>query len=410
MDSMPPHPGPSQPPPQPPQPNVNHLELQAADLQQQIKTLQEQILQSETNLTAQWTVLQQNQRTQVEEAIVKAMEEKLEKDAKKLKVALSHFDGLLQPIMETCTKDSISSGKSWMFQQATDKESEFLLAEYLCLKVTNQNTKFNQKLHIIYLVNDVLHHCVRKGNSGMQTALESVVVPMYCSTAKVAGSDEMEKLSKLISLWTSKNKFFAEETLEAMKNPGNSFNKYKADLAEKYRSKVEEVEKQISTTYGGYKQQHEQFVDHAASNIDKQLQPKLDQLQQQIQEIRGSSGKPASSGRKSRWDRQALPDQSNNTDKTPVPGMPLVDLSRPPPGFSFPGPVEPERPSAPYYDLPAGLMVSMVRLEDSGYTRPLDPDHIRLPPPQPPSERLRAAVELFYSAPSHDRPRDTEVL
>ena len=41
------------------------------------------------------------------------------------------------------------------------------------------------------------------------------------------------------------------------------------------------------------------------------------------------------------------------------PGLPMVDLSRPPPGFGL-GPAEPERPSAPYYDLPAGLMVPLV--------------------------------------------------
>ena len=51
----------------------------------------------------------------------------------------------------------------------------------------------------------------------------------------------MEKLSKLITLWTSKNKFFSEETLDQMKNPGNSLTKYKADLAEQFRSVVEEV-------------------------------------------------------------------------------------------------------------------------------------------------------------------------
>ena len=66
--------------------------------------------------------------------------------------------------------------------------------------------------------------------------------------------------------------------------------------------------------------------------------------------------------------------------------------------------MEPEKPSAPYYALPAGLMVPLVKLEDSGY-KPLDPEQIRLPPPTPPNERLMAAVELFYSAPSHERPR-----
>ena len=52
-------------------------------------------------------------------------------------------------------------------------------------------------------------------------------------------------------------------------------------------------------------------------------------------------------------------------------------------------------------------MVPLVKMEDSGY-KPIDPSLIRLPPPQPPNERLLAAVELFYAPPSHERPRDPE--
>lgn len=49
--------------------------------------------------------------------------------------------------------------------------------------------------------------------------------------------------------------------------------------------------------------------------------------------------------------------------------------------------------------------VFLLQLEDHEY-KPLDPKDIRLPPPMPPSERLLAAVEAFYSPPSHDRPRN----
>jgi len=95
------------------------------------------------------------------------------------------------------------------------------------------------------------------------------------------------------------------------------------------------------------------------------------------------------------------------------PGMPLPDFSRPPPGFpSMPQgpPVVNEAdlmPSVPYFELPAGLMAPLVKLDDSTY-RPLEPGEIRLPPPMPPSERLLMAVEAFYSPPFHDRPRDAE--
>lgn len=69
--------------------------------------------------------------------------------------------------------------------------------------------------------------------------------------------------------------------------------------------------------------------------------------------------------------------------------------------------IEEVKPTAPYYELPAGLMVPLIRLEDYDY-KPLNPDDLRLPPPIPPTERLLSAIEAFYAPPSHDRPRDGE--
>lgn len=48
------------------------------------------------------------------------------------------------------------------------------------------------------------------------------------------------------------------------------------------------------------------------------------------------------------------------------------------------------------------------QLEEDKY-HPLEPSRIRLPPPAPPSERLLAAVDAFYAAPNHERPRDKYV-
>ena len=53
----------------------------------------------------------------------------------------------------------------------------------------------------------------------------------------------------------------------------------------------------------------------------------------------------------------------------------------------------------------AVLYFSTFQLWDCEY-KPIDPKDIRLPIPQPPSERLLAALEAFYAPPSHDRPRD----
>ena len=139
---------------------------------------------------------------------------------------------------------------------------------------------------------------------------------------------------------------------------------------------------------------------------------------------------------KSRWDTSSDGTSIPHTQLMPTPAMMMPDFSRPPPGFGPPGgppgpgpghpiagqlppPVMHQQkqqpfyeeaslvPSMPYYDSPAGLMVYLVKMEDSGY-KPLDPKKLRLPPPTPPSERLLAALEQFYAPPSHERPRDPD--
>jgi len=120
--------------------------------------------------------------------------------------------------------------------------------------------------------------------------------------------------------------------------------------------------------------------------------------------------------------------QSSNFS-APPPNFLIPDLSKPPPNLDNQFNVaqneitsledenkaeviekmseESIKPTVPYYELPAGLMVPLIRLEDYNY-KSLDPEEIRLPAPQPQSERLTSALAAFYSLPSHDRPRDVE--
>lgn len=51
------------------------------------------------------------QTKQIEDAIVSAQNETLQAQADENGVDLTEFDGILQPIIDSCTKDSISAGK-----------------------------------------------------------------------------------------------------------------------------------------------------------------------------------------------------------------------------------------------------------------------------------------------------------
>lgn len=115
----------------------NSLSTQTEAINAQIITLQEQIRQSEQNLSAQhnvskcnWLVLfwltdlilnskligivlkvlTQQQQNQIDEAIEKAQNENVIKQAEEQTIRLNEFDAILQPIIDSCTKDSISAG------------------------------------------------------------------------------------------------------------------------------------------------------------------------------------------------------------------------------------------------------------------------------------------------------------
>lgn len=56
-------------------------------------------------------VLIQQQQKQIDEAIETAQNENVIKLAEEQSIRLSDFDAILQPIIDSCTKDSISAGK-----------------------------------------------------------------------------------------------------------------------------------------------------------------------------------------------------------------------------------------------------------------------------------------------------------
>lgn len=62
-------------------------------------------------------------------------------------------------------------------------------------------------------------------------------------------------------------------------------------------------------------------------------------------------------------------------------------------------------PNAPYYDLPAGLMVPLVKPEQTDY-RPLKPADLRLPLPKFPDERFLKVIDDYYGSDGKARDND----
>uniref|UniRef100_A0A8C4DJV9 Calcium homeostasis endoplasmic reticulum protein n=1 Tax=Dicentrarchus labrax TaxID=13489 RepID=A0A8C4DJV9_DICLA len=553
---------------------------------------------------------------QVTAAIALAMEQQTQKLLLETQLDITEFDNLLQPIIDTCTKDAISAGKNWMFNNAKTPPHCELMTSHLRNRITADGAHFELRLHLIYLTNDVLHHCQRKQQKDLLAALQKVVVPIYCTSFLAVEEEKQQKITRLLQLW-EKNGYFDEETIQQLQNPALGLGQYQASLITEYAAVVQPIQLAFQQQIQALKTQHEEFV----ASLKQQPQPapvaqlstpaeaekapamttqagdvkppmsgpppgEFDAASSRPQDPSNPSGPSDISSNKPAWyDPQHIgpwnpnqpppfdpnqppppcppwnshegmwndqrdqgnwsggppreggpwsgpggtdpgppswnsydqqPPWGNQPDqppwgqreppfpprmqrpphfrgpfpphqqpppfnqppppphnfgrfpprfmqddfpprhhydrppytphrfdytqgdypggllgfapRLPPPGMgpehppwsggQHPDFGPPPHGFNGHSPHMRHRqhpvqddpslvPNVPYFDLPAGLMAPLVKLEDCDY-KPLDPKDIRLPPPMPPSDRLLAAVEAFYSPPSHDRPRNSE--
>ena len=67
--------------------------------------------------------------------------------------------------------------------------------------------QFQHKLHVVYLINDILHHCQRKGAQDLRKALEDVVVPVFFCTQLGESTENLQKVTKVLGIWESHNLF-----------------------------------------------------------------------------------------------------------------------------------------------------------------------------------------------------------
>jgi calcium homeostasis endoplasmic reticulum protein len=98
------------------------------------------VKQSEQNLAAQHQVLMQQQKHQTEEALKQHEEKHLMQMAQDCGVNLVEFDHLLMPIMESCTKESISQGKAWILGYAQQSNTSLdVITKFLLFKSTRSS-------------------------------------------------------------------------------------------------------------------------------------------------------------------------------------------------------------------------------------------------------------------------------
>lgn len=73
---------------------------------------------------------------------------------------------------------------------------------------------FQQKLHIVYLANDVLHHSRKKELPKLQEALQEVVLPLIALVYNGETPENQQKVSKVLKIW--ENQCFFTENVRAV--------------------------------------------------------------------------------------------------------------------------------------------------------------------------------------------------
>lgn len=485
------------------------------------------------------------------------------------------FRELVQKLILACTKDNIQNGKNWIVNNAKSNSQKEIVAKFLFRRLLEEVLPFQQKLHIVYLANDVLHHSRKKDLPQLQDALEKYILPIIGVVINGESIANKQKIAKVLKIWENQS-FFMEEVRSKLKDPGLLYDehlsvieneksemdkeKLATEKAEEEQPRPEHLDKEesmikvevpdvspspLSKVPPSSSQEQQNYVYQQTSAFQASSQgqvnpgitqgltqlphPQVQQsgphvprgpspvnshhqgprgpvqvppqsqyqqyhqfsqqwnaaphqrpLQQGLQQMPPQQGQqdqyhyynqsyqqhPQDSfDQKQRFPPPFQPQQQsfpppNSRDQgfeqgpggaggstwsqqsydmppphsyqsAPPPNIQTFDYSHQSvpnqgPGADAPisidyehgnAPIteqpfieeqrDPTIPLAPYYDLPAGLIVPLVKLWDCEY-KPIDPKDIRLPIPQPPSERLLAAVEAFYAPPSHDRPRDSQ--
>ncbi|KAL5265129.1 hypothetical protein ACHWQZ_G006015 [Mnemiopsis leidyi] len=403
---------------------------------------------------------------------------------------LNGFGQLLTPVMDTCTKDSILQARTWILENANSSQQAWYVGQFLLYRAANPEASCRQRLHVLYLMNDCLHHAAKRHATEIINALQCVVVAiLFLAKQADAEGTYRPKFDKVLNIW-EQNNYFETATLEELQKCVNSRDYYQSNSVSVIQGNVQYSQQLIPHLLNPQQQQpqHSRQYNDQYYPPQSYKPPQPPQSRNRFDQGPPSSGRfdqgppgggfgpgPSNQGPSSRFDQGPPPSHHSSRFDRPPPGSRFdqaphssgsrFDQGPPggsrfdqgPPGFqgnrqpfdnqqyhggpgpSYPpnqpysrplpsrGPYEGMGPchndpqnydntyeardflkilqfqvsqhSGPpqqfYYDLPAGLLLNHIKLEDSEF-KPIDPVHMRLPSPKPPSKRLLDAVEEFY--------------
>ncbi|KAG0353117.1 hypothetical protein BGZ54_002399, partial [Gamsiella multidivaricata] len=98
----------------------------------------------------------------------------------------------LELLMNDCSQANIQAGKNWVVHHCQNPQQYDLLARALVAIAISRHT-FDNKLHIVYLTNDILSHSERKQQRWIKDALYPHLVPILRVAYYFPGVDDAQR-------------------------------------------------------------------------------------------------------------------------------------------------------------------------------------------------------------------------
>ena len=274
------------PPPMPPPPMHMPPQMQMQQMQQQLDELREQMNSSERNLAAQHDSIMSQKNEEIEKLRLDMPRRAIQTMSNNTGMSPDDFERVVEPIVEACTKENIANAKNWIISKLSSHDHYNFLTLILYLKAKRGNT-FESCLHIVYLVNDLLHHAAKKNVEPLKSALRFVIPALFCEGLYLADENEekAKKLSKLVAIWrehsylddnvlrmldnyndfkTGRN-WFINEVIRTMIPGGDGY----------FSASCNEIENRFNQQYHQLEMQNEEYAAHTRNQIQQIQQSKL---------------------------------------------------------------------------------------------------------------------------------------
>ena len=220
-------------------------------------------------------------KTKIEEAMLYKKTEKYNKLVNESQLDICNFEEIIKKIIESCTKDNIGNGRNFIFNKNLNEKQIEMVCYYLQQKIMNKESNDDARLHLIYFMNDMIHHGNKKNIEILKKHLAVVIIPCFSYAIENICDEKRAKMNKLLDLW-EKNKYFSVSVIQMLRAPSVNWKIYEEETKNENCQISERITLEDKAQLNTYEKQNTEFIDHSNNQINF-IQMQINQIiQQQI--------------------------------------------------------------------------------------------------------------------------------